>query len=107
MEHLQAFVSAALAQVLRQGPMSQGKLECAWRLAVGDAITRVTTVSLQPEGSIQVKPADQRWLQELRRSSRVILNRLQTLLGPETVTRLVFVGEPARAQDPSYKSSHA
>jgi predicted nucleic acid-binding Zn ribbon protein len=105
--HLQAVVPAALAQVLRQGPMSQGKLECAWRLAVGEGIARVTKVSLQPEGAVQVEPTDQRWLQEIRRSSRFILNRLQTLLGAGAITRLVFVGEPARVHDPSYKSSHA
>ena len=50
MDPLQAIVPRALTELLRLGPMSQGKLEVAWRAAVGDALSRVTTVRLQPHG---------------------------------------------------------
>ena len=62
-------VPRALTELFRQGPMSQGKLEVAWRVAVGDALARVTTVRLQPDGVVEVQPADQRWNKELKRSS--------------------------------------
>jgi hypothetical protein len=72
--------------------MSQGKLEVAWRAAVGDGLSRVTTVRLQPDGLIEVVPADARWHRELKRSSGMILTRLIGLLGSENVTRLSVVG---------------
>jgi hypothetical protein len=69
--------------------MSQGKLEVAWRVAVGDALTRVTSVRLQPGGVVEVHPADQRWNAELKRSSSMILTRLIGLLGTSSVSRIV------------------
>ena len=69
--------------------MSQGKLEVAWRVAVGDAIARVTTVRLQPEGVVEVTPADPRWNKELKRSASMILTRLVGLLGTGSVTKIV------------------
>ena len=42
MDSLHSVVPRALTELFRQGPMSQGKLEVAWRVAVGDALTRVT-----------------------------------------------------------------
>jgi predicted nucleic acid-binding Zn ribbon protein len=104
MEPLQSIAPSALAQMLRQGPLSQGKLEIAWRMAVGDAIARAATVSLEADGSVRVEPVDQRWADELRRSSRVILGRLQKLLGTKAVARLSFVklasGGGHRPQEP-------
>ena len=88
MDALQSIMPRALSELLRQGPMSQGKLELAWRAAVGDALSRVTTVRLQPNGSVDVLPADPRWHRELRRSSGVILSRLKNLVGDVNVTRL-------------------
>jgi hypothetical protein len=89
MDSLHSVVPRALTQLFRQGPMSQGKLEVAWRVAVGDAITRVTSVRLQPDGIVEVHPADQRWQKELKRSSSMILTRLIGLLGTDAVSRIV------------------
>jgi hypothetical protein len=69
--------------------MSQGKLEVAWRVAVGDGIARVTSVRLQPDGVIDVIAIDQRWNKELKRSSSMILTRLIGLLGAGSVTRII------------------
>jgi hypothetical protein len=92
MDSLQTIVPGVLAELLRRGPMSQGKLDVAWRTAVGDGLSRVTTVRLRPNGLIEVLPADARWHRELKRSSRMILTRLQGLLGSENVTRLSVLG---------------
>lgn len=88
MDSLQSVTTSALSALFRQGPMSQGKLEVAWRIAVGDALSRVTSVRLQPDGSVEVRAADQRWQKELQRSSGMILTRLKGLLGAEAVTHL-------------------
>ena len=89
MDSLHSVVPGALTQLFRQGPMSQGKLEVAWRFAVGDALTRVTSVRLHPDGVVEVRSADQRWNKELTRSSSMILTRLMGLLGPDSVTRII------------------
>ena len=89
MDSLHSVVPRALTELFRQGPMSQGKLEVAWRVAVGDGIARVTKVRLQPEGVVEVTPADSRWDKELKRSSSMILTRLIGLLGAGSITRIV------------------
>jgi predicted nucleic acid-binding Zn ribbon protein len=86
---LHSVVPGALTQLFRQGPMSQGKLEVAWRVAVGDALARVTAVRLQAAGVVEVQAADTRWNAELKRSSSMILTRLIGLLGPESVRQIV------------------
>ena len=89
MDAIQTVVPRALAELFRQGPMSQGKLEVAWRVAVGDALCRVSSVRLQPDATVDVHPVDQRWQKELKRSSSMILARLNTLLGAGAIARLV------------------
>lgn len=88
MDSLQALVPRVLVELFRQGPMSQGKLEAAWRVAVGEAISRVSTVRLQADGSVDVLTADQRWQRELKRSSSVILSKLHALLGQDAIGAL-------------------
>lgn len=104
MDSLQTVLPRALTELFRQGPMSQGKLEVAWRVSVGDVLSRVTSVRLQPDGSVEVQPADQRWYREVKRSSGLILIRLQGLLGNEAVTHLSIVGGPAE-QSPRVRLS--
>jgi predicted nucleic acid-binding Zn ribbon protein len=89
MDSLHSVVPRALTELFRQGPMSQGKLEVAWRVAVGDALARVTTVHLRADGVVEVQAVDQRWNRELKRSSSMILTRLLGLLGPGSVSRIV------------------
>ncbi len=104
MDALQTVLPRALAELLRRGPMSQGKLELAWRMSVGDALSRVTTVRLQTDGVVEVQPADARWHPELKRSSGVILSRLKALVGAEAVTRLSVIGGPAEKRRPATRS---
>ena len=89
MDALHTVVPRALAELFRNGPMSQGKLDVAWRAAVGDVLSRVSTVKLQADGSVHVHPADQRWEKELKRSSPMILQRLNVLLGANVIARIV------------------
>jgi hypothetical protein len=82
----------AIAELLRDVPVSNGKVAFAWRVAVGTTVERVTSVRLD-RGVLRVAASDRHWAREIDRSSGVILVRLQTLLGHDTVNRIV-VREP-------------
>ncbi len=82
----------ALAEIMRAAPLSAGKVDFAWRAAVGCAVERVTAVRL--EGRVLlVEATSTAWAREVIRSSPVILARLQTLLGKDTVATIT-VREP-------------
>ena len=77
----------ALVELLRDAPLSDGKVTFAWKTAVGPAIGRVTNVKLERR-VLLVETASVVWSREVMRSSPVILKRLQSLLGADTVDRL-------------------
>lgn len=94
----------ALVQLLRDAPLSDGKVGFAWRAAVGPALQRVTAVKLEGSVLIVETPGAQ-WAREVRRSANVILPRLQGLLGRDTVTsittRVPASEPPPRRRRPS------
>lgn len=77
-----------VADIVRKAPLSAEKVSFAWRIAVGPAIARVTSVELTGAGRLQVAAADQHWAREVHRSTRVILARLASMLGPGVVKDL-------------------
>jgi predicted nucleic acid-binding Zn ribbon protein len=87
MRPLSHALPGALMELLRDAPLSDGKVGFAWRAAVGPALQRVTTVKLE-RGVLIVETTSAQWAREIRRSSTVILQRLRTLLGDDTVVRL-------------------
>jgi hypothetical protein len=91
MEPLCQFLPAAVAALVRDAPLSPGKIAFAWKAVVGPAIDRATTVSLAAGGALEVRVGDQHWRREIRRSAPVILERLATVLGPGTVTTITVV----------------
>ena len=82
----------ALVEILRGTPMTPGKIAFAWRAAVGPAFDKVTAVHLEARVLI-VDAASRAWAREVTRSTPIVLTRLQTLLGPDTVTAIT-VREP-------------
>jgi predicted nucleic acid-binding Zn ribbon protein len=94
-EPLTAIVPSAVRTILRQGPMSPGKLKLAWRVAVGPALDRATRVALLDDGSIEVAAADAAWRREVKRSQAEILSRLQALIGEHSPTKLRIVSRPS------------
>jgi hypothetical protein len=78
----------ALADLLRDVPLSTGKVDFAWTAAVGKSLERVSAVRL--EGRVLlVDVPDQNWAREITRASPVILARLQTLLGHDAVNQIL------------------
>jgi Dna[CI] antecedent DciA-like protein len=87
MQLLTHVMPGALVSLLRDAPLSPGKVNFAWRTAVGPAIDRVTAVRLeQPVLLVDVSGAQ--WSREIHRSSPIVLRRLEALLGPGIVERL-------------------
>jgi predicted nucleic acid-binding Zn ribbon protein len=81
-------IPAVLADVLRKAPLSPEKVEFAWRAAVGASLARATTVKLDAEGVLHVSANEAHWGREVKRSSQLILARLDGLLGPAVVKSL-------------------
>ena len=77
----------ALVDLLRNAPLSQGKVAFAWRAAVGPALERVTTVFLE-KGTLLVETTSVQWSREVHRSTPVILRRLESLLGAGAIERI-------------------
>jgi len=87
MRPLSSALPGALAELLRDTPLSPGKVAFAWRAAVGPAIEQATEVKLEG-GTLIVDAATRQWVSEVRRSSALILRRMQTLLGQDAVKDL-------------------
>ena len=87
MQPMSQAIPRVLAQLLRGTPPSPGKVEFAWKAAVGPAVDRVTRVRL--EGTVLIVEArTPHWTRELTRSSRVILRRMQGLMGDDVIEEL-------------------
>jgi hypothetical protein len=70
----------ALAEILRKAPLSDEKVAFAWRSAVGPAIDRGTSVTLD-DGVLRVVVKEAAWGREVKRSEALIRARLDALLG--------------------------
>ena len=87
MRSLTSAIPGALAQLLRDAPLSDGKVDFAWKATVGPAFERATAVKL--EGTVLiVEVTSAQWARELKRSTAVILKRLQMLLGEDAVASI-------------------
>jgi predicted nucleic acid-binding Zn ribbon protein len=84
---LTSALPGALAELLRGTPLSAGKVAFAWRAAVGPALERETSVRLE-KGTLLVDATTKQWALEIRRSSSMILTRLQSLLGSDAVSAI-------------------
>lgn len=91
MEPITHAVPGAVAALLREAPLSPGKVQFAWSAVVGPAIGRATDVRLEG-GRLLVHASTPQWAREVRRSSGIILARLQSLLGAGTVKSIEVAG---------------
>lgn len=80
MQRAPDFSTAVLAEMLAKQPMSPGKLQFAWRAAVGPALARAATLDWR-DGRIVVHMSSPEWTREIQRMRPMILQRLRLLLG--------------------------
>ena len=88
-----------LAEVIRKAPLCPEKVAFAWADAVGPALQRVTNIHLDEAGVLHVT-ADKQWGREIRRSSPMILQRLERLLGPGTVAAIRVQDQESGIRNP-------
>lgn len=84
------FATSVLAEMLAKQPMTAGKLQFAWRAAVGPALARAATLEWR-EGRVVVHMSSPEWTREIKRSKPMILERLRMLLGQDAVKRLEVI----------------
>jgi hypothetical protein len=94
MQPISRAVPGALAELLRSAPLSPGKVQFAWKTAVGPALHRVTAVRLE-DGRLVVDAASAEWARAVSRTSHIILPRLQSLLGRNVVRQIDVRGSSA------------
>jgi Dna[CI] antecedent, DciA len=80
----------AVAALLRDVPLSAGKVDFAWKTVVGPAVQRATSVRLHDDTLI-VETETAEWAREVARSIPIILPRLQDILGRSAVTAISVV----------------
>jgi hypothetical protein len=88
MRPLQDAVPSVVADLLRAAPLSPAKVAFAWRAVVGPAVERATAVRLE-HGVLIIEPSSAQWGRELKRSSQIILARMQRLLGDEAISSIL------------------
>lgn len=81
---------AVVAEVVRKAPLTDAKVAFAWRLAVGPALGKATSVRLGTDGTLYVSAESKAWNDSIRASIGMIRSRLAHYLGDEAVKRISF-----------------
>jgi hypothetical protein len=79
---------AVVADVIRKAPLTDEKVAFAWRLAVGPAVAKATTVRLAANGTLYVKADAPAWNDAIAKSLGLIRSRLAHFLGDTAVQRI-------------------
>ena len=79
-----------VAEIIRKAPLTDEKVSFAWRLAVGPAVDKATTVRLGSDGTLHVKAESQAWVDAVRKSVGLIRSRLAHYLGDDTVKKMSY-----------------
>ena len=81
---------AVVAEVVRKAPLNEAKVAFAWRLAVGPALDKSTSVRLAPDGTLHVRAESKAWQDSIRASVGLIRSRLAHFLGDDVVKRISY-----------------
>jgi hypothetical protein len=86
---VQRTLPAVVIEIVRRQPTTPEKVDFAWRTAVGPAIARATTVSLDGEGTLLIRASSLHWQHEIQQSLSLVRARLDSLLG-DALVRVAF-----------------
>jgi len=81
-------IPAVVAEIVRKAPLTDEKVAFAWRLAVGPAVDKATTVRLSSTGILHVAAESPAWIDAIAKSLGVIRSRLAHYLGETTVKQI-------------------
>ena len=90
MESLQQTAARVLGPLLKGQPLSPGKVSFAWTIAAGAVLARAGTPRWTPDGILRVRARSAAWRTELERARPMVAGRLNQLLGPEAVRRIII-----------------
>lgn len=90
MESLQQTAARVLGPLLDAQPLSPGKVTFAWSIAAGPALSRASIPAWTPDGTLRVRARSIAWRTELERARPMIAHRLDQLLGPDAVRRIII-----------------
>ena len=79
-----------VAEVIRKAPLTDEKVTFAWRLAVGPAVAKATSVRLGSDGTLYLRAESPAWLDGVRQSVGLIRSRLAHYLGENAVKRIHY-----------------
>jgi predicted nucleic acid-binding Zn ribbon protein len=79
---------AVIGEVVRKAPLTDEKVAFAWRLTVGPALGKATSVRLAADGTLYVTADSPAWHDSIRASIGMIRSRLAHYLGENTVKRI-------------------
>jgi predicted nucleic acid-binding Zn ribbon protein len=77
-----------VAEVVRKAPLTDAKVAFAWRLTVGPALAKATSVRLDADGTLHVTADSPAWFDSVRSSIGMIRSRLAHYLGEDAVKRI-------------------
>jgi Dna[CI] antecedent, DciA len=79
-----------VAEIIRKAPLTDAKVAFAWRLAVGPALGKSTSVRLADDGTLYIKAESPAWIDSIRASIGLIRSRLAHYLGDDAVKRMSY-----------------
>lgn len=79
-----------VGDIIRKAPLTDEKVAFAWRLAVGPALGKATTVRLASDGTLYVTAESQAWNDSIRASVGLIRSRLAHFLGETAIKRIEY-----------------
>jgi hypothetical protein len=80
---VQRVLPDTLTEIVRRQPLTQAKVDFAWRTAVGAGLARVSSARLDADGTLRVRIDDERWAREIERARDIIRARLDRMLGED------------------------
>ena len=89
MESLHRTATDALRALLDAQPATPAKVAFAWRMVAGATLARAGEPEWR-EGVLVVRARTEAWRRELRHARPVLTSRLQELVGPDVVKKIVI-----------------
>jgi hypothetical protein len=89
MDALNSTAQHALRILLEGQPTSPAKIAFAWRMVAGASLARAADPDWR-DGVLVVRAKTEAWRRELRHARPILTSRLQALVGPEVVQKIVI-----------------
>ena len=89
MKALQHTTTAALQELLANQPTTPAKVVFAWQIAAGSALARAGDPRWSGDGTLRVRARNGQWAREIQHARAVIAERMNHLLGPGVVHKII------------------